>query len=165
MGGKYDGDVTRRGASGTLFELWFFPRRTIVERLVFTFLMFQLRRASLYVHRTYVYADVSNGRRSGYPCKLGRRRASEKPPHWMSRILETLRFFFPSTLRGFPSTRSGSESFFQQSPFGVSVVSFLAIPFTDSSSQVVCGFCNFNAHNVSFNVWIKFLRSSDEDYA
>ena len=25
---------------GTPFELWFFPRRTIVERLVFTFLMF-----------------------------------------------------------------------------------------------------------------------------
>lgn len=52
MGRESAGDVTRRG---TPFELWFFPRRTIVGRLVFTFLMFLLCCTSLcIVHIMYL---------------------------------------------------------------------------------------------------------------
>jgi len=54
MGGKSVGDVIRQGASGTLFELWFSPRRTIVGRFVFTFLMFLLCLTSLCIVHMYL---------------------------------------------------------------------------------------------------------------
>lgn len=70
MGGKSAGDVMQQGASGTLFELWFFPRRTIVGRLVFVPYVPSLPHVSVY--RTYVSTAVSNSTRSGYLYKPGR---------------------------------------------------------------------------------------------
>jgi len=67
MGGKSVGDVIRQGASGTLFELWFFPRRTIVGRFVFIPYVPSLPHVSVYC--TYVSTAVSNSTQSGYLCK------------------------------------------------------------------------------------------------